>query len=252
MFSLLRNRFGIPGVIAVIALVFAMIGGAYAASKGLTSKQKKEVTKIAKKYAGKPGATGPQGPAGPAGANGKDGANGQNGANGKDGKSVVTGIATPAECPDGGITVEVQGSGVKKKICNGKTGFTETLPSGMTETGTWVALGEAASQEGVDYSFAIPLAAPLDGAHVHFFSDTVAGGAPGGDFGATCTGSTTNPTAPSGHLCVYGEASSTALVDPAGPITIPGDGLGASTAGAITSFLFLESGQARGMWAVTG
>ena len=32
MFSTLRNRFGIPGVISVIALVFAMFGGAYAAS----------------------------------------------------------------------------------------------------------------------------------------------------------------------------------------------------------------------------
>ncbi len=32
MFSTLRTRFGIPGVISVIALVFAMFGGAYAAS----------------------------------------------------------------------------------------------------------------------------------------------------------------------------------------------------------------------------
>jgi hypothetical protein len=32
MFSTLRNRFGIPGVISVIALVFAMLGGAYAAN----------------------------------------------------------------------------------------------------------------------------------------------------------------------------------------------------------------------------
>ena len=33
MFSTLRTRFGIPGVISVIALVFAMFGGAYAASQ---------------------------------------------------------------------------------------------------------------------------------------------------------------------------------------------------------------------------
>ena len=32
MLSPLRNRFGIPGVISVIALVFAMFGGAYAAT----------------------------------------------------------------------------------------------------------------------------------------------------------------------------------------------------------------------------
>jgi hypothetical protein len=29
----LRNRFGLPGLIAVVALVFAMIGGAYAANQ---------------------------------------------------------------------------------------------------------------------------------------------------------------------------------------------------------------------------
>src|SRR3954453_7338957 len=34
MLSPLRNRFGIPGVISVIALVFAMFGGAYAATNG--------------------------------------------------------------------------------------------------------------------------------------------------------------------------------------------------------------------------
>jgi hypothetical protein len=32
MLSPLRNRFGIPGVISVIAFVFAMLGGAYAAN----------------------------------------------------------------------------------------------------------------------------------------------------------------------------------------------------------------------------
>jgi hypothetical protein len=32
MFSTLRTRFGIPGVISVMALVFAMLGGAYAAN----------------------------------------------------------------------------------------------------------------------------------------------------------------------------------------------------------------------------
>ena len=35
MFSTLRTRFGIPGVISVIALVFAMLGGAYAANNQL-------------------------------------------------------------------------------------------------------------------------------------------------------------------------------------------------------------------------
>ena len=33
MFSLLKNRLGIPGIIAIIALVFAMGGAAFAAKK---------------------------------------------------------------------------------------------------------------------------------------------------------------------------------------------------------------------------
>ena len=37
MFSLLRNRFGIPGVISVVVLVFAMSGGAFAAKFVVTS-----------------------------------------------------------------------------------------------------------------------------------------------------------------------------------------------------------------------
>jgi len=57
MLSPLRNRFGIPGVISVIALVFAMFGGAYAASNsgdGPTASGK--ATASAKR--GKPGKPG--------------------------------------------------------------------------------------------------------------------------------------------------------------------------------------------------
>ena len=48
-----------PGlVIAVVAMLIALTGGAFAASGALTGKQKKEVEKIAKKFAGKPGSSG--------------------------------------------------------------------------------------------------------------------------------------------------------------------------------------------------
>jgi hypothetical protein len=113
----IREPFGKAGLtVAILALVLAMVGGAYAAG-ALSGKQKKEVEKIAKKYAGKTGSAGSQGPAGPAGAkgdtgtNGKDGTNGTNGTNGKEG-------------PEG------------KQGKEGTTGFTETLPSGKTETGS--------------------------------------------------------------------------------------------------------------------
>ena len=113
----LKEPFGKAGLtVAILALVLAMVGGAYAAG-ALSGKQKKEVEKIAKKYAGKTGSAGSQGPAGPAGAkgdtgtNGKDGTNGTNGTNGKEG-------------PEG------------KQGKDGTTGFTETLPKGKTETGS--------------------------------------------------------------------------------------------------------------------
>jgi hypothetical protein len=136
MFSILRNRFGIPGALAVVALVLAMVGGAYAAAK-LTTKQKKEVEKIAKKFAGKQGPQGPAGPAGAAGAPGKDGARGPTGLEGPEG-------------PEG---------------APGQTGFTETLPSGKTETGAYRA---PAGSAGTVISFNIPLPAALDTEHVKF------------------------------------------------------------------------------------
>ena len=69
-FSRIHDKLGTAGlVVAVIALVFAMVGGAFAAA-GLTTKQKKQVKTIAKKYAGKQGSAGPQGPQGVTGANG--------------------------------------------------------------------------------------------------------------------------------------------------------------------------------------
>lgn len=81
MFTVFRSKFGIPGVISMMALVFAMIGGAYAAS----SDGGGEATASAKGKRGKPGktgktgptgATGAAGPQGPAGAKGDAGANG--------------------------------------------------------------------------------------------------------------------------------------------------------------------------------
>ena len=140
MFSTLRTRFGIPGTIAVVALVLAMAGGAYAAAK-LSSQEKKEVAKIAKKFAGKAGPVGPAGPQGPGGANGKDGANGgkgekgdpgTNGANGTNGKNIVTGTESPsANCEAGGFWGEVEGQASTKHFaCNGTSITNTSEPKG--------------------------------------------------------------------------------------------------------------------------
>ncbi len=98
MFSKLHQQFGSAGlVLSVVAIVLALAGGAYAAGGGLSSKAKKEVTAIAKKYAGKPGTNGLTGATGLAGTNGTNGTNGTAGTNGVNGKTVLSGSGTPQE-----------------------------------------------------------------------------------------------------------------------------------------------------------
>lgn len=237
-------------ILALVALVFATTGGAYAASGsgGSGSHATANVAKSKKKSkqkssAGKPGPRGPagpagatgsagatgaagaQGPAGPAGAPGTkgdagaagtDGNDGTNGTNGTNGKSVVVaGNATTGECASGGKLYEVEGSAVKNKVCNGTTGFTETLPSGKTETGAWGATLRSEGAHAVDapVSIPIPLAtAPklifvnmMEG--VEFFEGTeleelLEEAAEHGCPGFTAEGV---PEAEPGNLCVYGD-----------------------------------------------
>jgi collagen triple helix repeat protein len=164
MLSPLRNRFGIPGVISVIALVFAMLGGAYAANndsgsgKATASAKGKQGPRGPK---GKTGPAGPVGPVGPAGAAGRDGLNGLDGLDGEDGKNGTNGtngfdgadgtsVANTAEpaganCAEGGT--KLVGTSTTY-ACNGQKGakgdkgspWTDlgVLPPGETETGAWV------------------------------------------------------------------------------------------------------------------
>jgi Collagen triple helix repeat (20 copies) len=269
MFSRLKDRLGIPGVIAIIALVFAMAGSAYAASGGgLTAKQKKEVEKIAKKFAGKPGAPGAAGSNGTNGTNGKDGAPGapgKDGAPGAPGKSVTVTEIPPGEpeCAElGGARVEEQGTPPGVEVCNGQTGFTETLPSGMTETGAWsvtsetganFVLGGGTEGEASSISFNIPLAAELAPSHVKF----ITGAAPAACENAEHPGTAgpLNPEATSGFLCVYQSASANMNNSfPEEQIYRFGfTGNGANTTGAlIVCYPTAAKAWANGSWAVTG
>jgi hypothetical protein len=170
-----------PGVmVAVIAMIVALAGTAYAATK-LNGTQKKEVEKIAKKFAGKPGANGAQGspggpgPAGPkgdAGVKGDKGDPGNQGLPGTNGKSPeivgqsdeLCGPTTP------GVAYEVEGSGEEAKICNGADGSpwtaSGTLPPGATETGTWVASGSGRIAAAL--SFPVSLDENFNRENVHF------------------------------------------------------------------------------------
>ena len=127
MFETIQQKLGTAGfIIAIMALVAALGGGAYAASGGLSSKQKKEVTKIAqteaKKFAGKPGPAGATGPAGPAATAGSAGAKGENGAPGSAGAAGAAGAAGQP--------------GAKGPAGPGGSPWTAggTLPGGKTET----------------------------------------------------------------------------------------------------------------------
>ncbi len=275
MFSTLRNRFGIPGVISVIALVFAMFGGAYAASNSSDGGKATASAKAKQGPRGKTGKTGPAGPAGPqgpAGANGKDGANGGNGSNGSDGApgQSVTSVPEPAgvKCPSGGYKL-TSASGTQY-VCNGQegpAGPTETvLPSEAMSIGTWATpvVGPEIEVEGESGPELVPLkevatiSFPLsvepkpEGHYINSLGMEVT--AEGEVEPTHCSGTVELPNADPGHLCIYAEVEF-------GASPIIGGGLGAvsgvvtRTSGATAPFSVEAGlpnipGQALGVWAV--
>jgi collagen triple helix repeat protein len=279
----IREPFGTAGlVVACIALIAALGGTALAAKGALTGKQRKEVEKIAKKFAGKPGAPGAQGPAGAAG---KDGSNGTNGTNGKDGapgsagapgapgKSVVVKALEPGEegaleeCEErGGSEIEVEGAGgAEAEICNGGPGpegspWTDggTLPPGATETGAWSINGTTADTNGVyaPISFTIPLAASITGEggeeeedHIHYSTDA--------DFGTFCAepaieAGQNQPDALPGEMCIWQIEGNNATFDGITPASVHGESELAAKFGATLHFSISGVAFAAGSWAVTG
>jgi hypothetical protein len=230
MISSIHRKLGTAGfVISIVALVMALGGGAYAASGGLSGKQKKEVEKIAKKYAGKPGATGATGPNGAKGDTGAAGAKGDTGATG-------TG-AEGKQGPEGK-------QGVEGKA--GTTGFTSTLPSGKTETGVWslVPLPEGQTTTWIPISFSIPLAATVQ---VHLLKES-ASPTP------ECPGSAAEPLAAKGNLCVYETAFVEGEYTYESAMNVETGAIGTESA-KVGANLFLkeieEGVVTRGDWAVT-
>jgi hypothetical protein len=279
MFSL-RDRLSYANVVATLALVFAMSGGALAASKYLitsTKQIKPSVLGSLKGKAGPAGASGAQGPAGvagPAGGVGPQGPGGAPGAKGESGVSVTSAevAKSSSACSKQG-GVEFTSVSGKATACNGKEGSPwtagGTLPEGKTETGAW-SFGEL-NEPALEFifvtaSFPIPLAAPLGEGHAHLINST--GMEITGYNGATKTYTETapedcgsgigpevnasNPQAKPGNLCVYisslnnAVATSTNIIDPATTAA------GAGRTGAIETFVTSEGTQSgRGTWAVT-
>jgi hypothetical protein len=201
MFSAIRRSMHVTPVtvIAALALVFAMTGGAFAADHYLISSTKQISPKVLKALqgrrgpAGAPGAQGPTGPVGkegPAGKEGKAGTDGENGKDGEKGETGATGATGPA----------------------GQTGFTETLPAGKTLEGDWSLFASAAGSglEGTAstaVSFDIPLAAaPAP----HLIPAPTEAEEEKGEFPtppAGCTGNVSKPGAAPGNLCVFARES---------------------------------------------
>jgi hypothetical protein len=215
--SRIREHFSTTALIlSIVALVFALMGGAYAASH---AQNKKSVAKRGprgpKGPAGPAGPAGPSGPAGAKGDKGDPGANGSSGGNGAPGKSVSGApIAAGGDCgPVDGVAYTLDG--VTNNVCNGQDGLQGdpgdqgpqgepwtpggTLPPGATETGAWsigtdTSSGTFGGYAIVPISFTIPLASGLGEAQVHLQGE--------GGFSDHCDG---EGQADPGHLCVYGQ-----------------------------------------------
>ena len=215
MLKALRTKFGIPGVVSVAALVFAMFGGAYAASDdGGGNQTSAKASATAKVKKGPRGPRGPKGPAGPAGAAGPKGEPGAAGAAGPAGKSVQV-ADEPGACQGrGGVGVQVEGVPTSKKVvCNGEEGpsWTEAgvLPSGETLFGTW---GEFQPSQG-NRTAAISFPLLVDPAPTPVFVPVPTGTTEereqkedeAEDKG--CAGTAPAPTAAPGTLCVYASNS---------------------------------------------
>jgi len=258
MFSRLRKRLTYTNVAMTLALVFAMTGGAYAASKFVITSTKQIKPSVLKQLQGKTGKTGAAGANGTNGApgtpgeKGAAGTNGTNGTNGAPGTSVTGAAATAGECPAGGEKYTSASGSVP--VCNGKdglTGFTSTLPKGKTETGAWFVPANATTTETTTISFPIPLAAALAGGQVHYI--TVAeweGGTPP----TGCGGTAEKPLAEEGFLCIFEGALSNPVggVESGGILTPAKFALGAGQTGALLSIESKAVGSSfAGTWAVT-
>ena len=254
MFSRLRKRLTYTNVAMTLALVFAMTGGAYAASKFVITSTKQIKPSVLKQLQGKAGkagaagangANGAQGPQGAAGTPGKDGTNGTNGTNGKDGAP-----GTP---------------GTNGK--DGLTGFTATLPKGSTEKGAYGAIGMPAhfglgTFEGLysPISFDIPLATAPEAHTIGLGEGEKEAKESPFITAGECTGTVANPGAAEGKLCIFIQQSHNLKVLPSGVEGVLSDDPSSGAlggAGSMGSLLWVvaannaEYVQAFGTWAVT-
>jgi hypothetical protein len=233
MYHRIRKHASPTSLLAVLAIVLATSGGAYAASKVLITSTKQISPKVLKALKGA------RGSAGPAGATGAQGAVGAQGSAGPQGVPGVPGAKGE--------------QGVKGETGpEGKAVFPSTLPSKKTETGVW-GLNEVAKETSfasinIPISFNIPLAAPLDATHVMYV-----GAEEEGVEGEGCGGgSISHPTAEPGFLCIYVGFLFDVEAKELKPENLESAGEGAGVSGTnLEGVNIPEGARGRGLWAVT-
>jgi hypothetical protein len=233
MISRIHDRLGTAGfVLAIVALMVALSGGAYAAQAGLSGKQKKEVKKIAQTEAKKFATAGPPGAPG---SNGKDGSNGSNGSNGKDGAPGAVGPQGPQGVPGAPGPQGAQGPKGEPWTPD------NTLPAGATETGTWYFASNGEEVQYAPISFPIPLKkADADSMIIETFKKNAAST-------PNCPGSSEEPKAEPGVLCIYTSDKGTSLLfgQPNGVFKLlkTGEEAGVSPSGGLLLFEFIAATQ---------
>ena len=291
MFSRIGKRITYANVTVTLALMLAMSGGAYAASKYVITSTKQISPKVLKALKGKAGAPGAPGAQGPAGATGKEGPVGKEGSVGKEGpaggpgtngKSVIAEEEKTKTVNCGGLggsSFHEEGTTTKHYACNGKEGSpwtaNGTLPAGSTETGTFSANNKAELIHGlgkflpVSLSFTIPLKEPLVGSgnaeenRVHILKSGEKGegkfeagvtGKDGQATGCPTTSEATKPEAEPGNLCIFLAVEANLALNSSAAILPTAAEPGAGTTGAILLLSPTEETEpvtAWGTWAVT-
>jgi hypothetical protein len=204
MFQRIRKHFTPSTAIAFLALVFALTGGAFAASSHSGGGSGSHATLTASAAKAKPAPKGKAGPRGPAGAKGATGAAGPAGPAGPQGPAGAAGAAG-GKGETGATGTGVEGKEGKegtpgKEGAKGKEGSPWTaggvLPAGKTETGTFAA-------QGTEIYIPIPFTIPVAGSAsiTKAFIGPLTQGEP---IPAFCAGgSVGEPAAEPGALCIY-------------------------------------------------
>lgn len=242
MLRKVRCRLSYANVAATFALVFAMTGGAMAASHYLIRSTKQISPKVLHALKGMRGPVGPAGPKGDAGPAGKDGAPGATGPKGDIGPKGDTGSAGS----QGPIGPRGEAGPKGEPGAQGEPGPQEitTLPSGSSEKGQWVAFNNATGA-GQNMAAIVTFPIPLGTApEVHVLME--------GQADPKCPGSVEAPAAARGSLCVYTRLLSEAELE----FEYDAETNSVSASGKTGTILVFKStktgtAQALGTWAVT-